>query len=159
MVPCTDLHRVPDSESTSALVSHIWPSSARTRCCSCCHRSRKPSRTTGRRLQWAHFSMTSSRLVQSVLMGKKMAIFLHAIFKGFVFWKHISGVLKITRSFQRYVVSFMRQDFNYSLKKQWKEAILMLLMVLLMMYFSSQREVQKTQALLLKGCFVFLFFF
>lgn len=48
----------------------------------------------------------------------------------------------------------MRQGFNYS---QWKEAILMLLMVLLMMYFSSQREVQKTQALLLKGCFLHFF--
>lgn len=44
VVPCTDLHRVPDSESTSALVSHKWPSSARTRCCSFCHRSRKSAK-------------------------------------------------------------------------------------------------------------------
>lgn len=66
VVPCTDLHRVPDSESTSALVSHIWPSSARTRCCSFCHLSRKPERITG---VWDHtvctftlglFSLTSS---------------------------------------------------------------------------------------------------
>lgn len=44
VVPCTDLHRVPDSESTSALVSHKWPSSARTRCCSFCHRSCKSAK-------------------------------------------------------------------------------------------------------------------
>lgn len=46
-VPCTDLRRVPDSESTSALVCHIWPSSAHTRCCSFCRQSHKPSRSTG----------------------------------------------------------------------------------------------------------------
>lgn len=46
-VPCTDLRRVPDSESTSALGCHIWPSSARTRCCSFCRQSHKPSRSTG----------------------------------------------------------------------------------------------------------------
>lgn len=51
-----------------------------------------------------------------------MAIFLHTIFKGFIFWKHISGVLKITRSFQRYVVSFMCRDFNYSRRKTMKRS-------------------------------------
>lgn len=40
----TDLYTVPDSESTSALVSHIWPSSARTRCCRFCCQSRKPGK-------------------------------------------------------------------------------------------------------------------
>lgn len=47
-----------------------------------------------------------------------MAIFLHTIFKGFIFWKHITGALKITRSFQRYVV----RDFNYSLRKTMKRS-------------------------------------
>lgn len=65
MVACTDLDRVPDSESTSALVSHIWPSSARTRCCSFCRRSRRPSRTTrwrgGGGQEWWFFFTTSSR--------------------------------------------------------------------------------------------------
>lgn len=121
MVPYTDLHRVPDSESTSALVSHIWPSSAHTRCCSCCCRSHKPSRMTGagQWLQRAHFSTTSTRLVQSVLMGKNGNFSSH---QGFIFWKHISEVLKITQSFQRYVVSFRRQDFNYNLRKTMKRS-------------------------------------
>lgn len=54
-VPCTDLRRVPDSESTSALVCHIWPSSARTRCCSFCRQCHKPSRITGGKWwKWWH---------------------------------------------------------------------------------------------------------
>lgn len=112
VVWCTDLHRVPDSESTSALVSHIWPSSAHTRCCSFSHQSHKPTKESQKVECCAIYAPAVHRLMEYLLC----VLVWHLIFE---MWKLIFAVVWFKKTYVLYKVKVLSTGMSNTFRDSW----------------------------------------